>query len=146
MHVRVHVHVTKLHLVKYGWAQGMEAAIVAHGTRKQEDAIKMNRQHVNQWVKKYSYTEFKCIIINACEDATTYAHARMISYVYISKQSIWQPRSCTMQLAQVAQGRTGRLVVPSTTETIVHDARAMQSCTVYLTMHNTSGAAGVVAE
>ena len=47
----------------------MEAAIVAHDTRKQEDAIRMNRQHVNQCVKEYSYTEFKCIIIDACEDA-----------------------------------------------------------------------------
>ena len=74
---------TRLNLVKYDWVQGMEAAIVAHDTRKQEDAIRMNRQHVNQCVKEYSYTEFKCIIIDACEDATTDAHARMTSYVYI---------------------------------------------------------------
>ena len=76
----------------------MEAAIVAHDTRKQEDAIRMNQQHVNQCVKEYScsYTEFKCIIIDACEDVTTDAHARMASYVYISKQTIWQSRSCTV--------------------------------------------------
>ena len=73
----------------------MEAAIVAHDTRKQEDAIRMNRQHMNQCVKEYSYTEFKCIIIDACEDATADAHARMTSYVYISNQSTWQSRSCT---------------------------------------------------
>ena len=55
----------------------MEAAIVAHDTSKQEDAIRMNQQHVNQCVKEYSYsyTEFKCIIIDACEDVTTDAHA-----------------------------------------------------------------------
>ena len=29
----------------------MEAAIVAHDTRKQEDAIRIKRQHVNQCVK-----------------------------------------------------------------------------------------------
>ena len=76
----------------------MEAAIIAHDTRKQEGAIRMNRQHVNQCVKKYSYTEFKCIIIDSCEDAITDAHARMTSYVYmcISNQSIWQSRSCTV--------------------------------------------------
>ena len=53
----------------------MEAAIVAHDTSKQEDAIRMNQQHVNQCVKEYSYsyTEFKCIIIDACEDVTTYS-------------------------------------------------------------------------
>ena len=75
----------------------MEAAIVAHDTRKQEDAIIMNQQHVNQCVKEYSYshTEFKCIII-ACEDVTTDAHARMASYVYVSKQTIWLSRSCTV--------------------------------------------------
>ena len=74
----------------------MKAAIVAQDPRKQEGAIRMNRQHVNQCVKEYSYTEFKCIIIDACEDATTNAHARMTSYVYISKQSIWQSRACTV--------------------------------------------------
>ena len=42
-----------------------EAAIAAHDTRKQEDATRMNRQHVNQWMKEYSYTEFKCIIKDA---------------------------------------------------------------------------------
>ena len=47
----------------------MKAAIVAHGARQHEDAIRMNRQYVNQWVKEYSYTEFKCIIIDTCEDA-----------------------------------------------------------------------------
>ena len=74
-------HVARLNLVNYGWEQGMEAAIVAHDTRKQEDAIRMNRQHVyvNQWVKEYSYTKSKCIITDACEDATTDAHARMTS-------------------------------------------------------------------
>ena len=76
-------HVTRFILVKYGRKQGTEAAIVAHDTREQEDAIRINRQYVNQWVKEYSYTEFKCIITDACEDpgATTDAHARMISYV-----------------------------------------------------------------
>ena len=76
----------------------MEAAIVAHDTSKQEDAIRMNQQHVNQCVKEYScsYTEFKCIIINVYEDAITDTHARMTSYVYISKQSIWQSGSCTV--------------------------------------------------
>ena len=44
----------------------------------------------------YSYTEFKCIIIDACEDVTTDAHARMASYAYISKQTMWQSRSCTV--------------------------------------------------
>ena len=69
---------TRFNLVKYGLEQGlqgMEAAIVAHDTSKQEDAMRMNRQHVNQCVKEHSYTEFKCIIIDACEDATTNAHA-----------------------------------------------------------------------
>ena len=41
-----HMHVTTLNLIKYGWEQGMEAAINAHDTRKQEGAIRMNRQHV----------------------------------------------------------------------------------------------------
>ena len=40
-------HVTRLNLVKYGWQQGMEAAIVAPDARKQEGAIRMNRQHVH---------------------------------------------------------------------------------------------------
>ena len=88
-------HVTRLNLVKYDWEQETEAAINAHDTRKQEGAIRMNRQHVNQCVKEYSLIEFKCIIIDACEDATTDAHARMTSYVYVSNQSIWQFRSCT---------------------------------------------------
>ena len=38
----------RLNLVKYGWEQGMEPAIVAHDTREQEGAIMMslmNRQH-----------------------------------------------------------------------------------------------------
>ena len=39
-------HVTRLNLVKYGWEQGTEAAIVAHDTTKQEDAVKMNQQHM----------------------------------------------------------------------------------------------------
>ena len=96
--MRLLQNVIRLKLVKYGWEQGMEAAIVAHDTSKQEDAIRMNQQHVNQCVKEYScsYTEFKCIIIDACEDVTTDAHARMASYVYISKQTIWQSRSCTV--------------------------------------------------
>ena len=76
----------------------MEAAIVAHDTSKQEDAIRMNQQHVNQCVKEYSYshTEFKCIIIDACEHATTDAHANDL----VSKQSTWQSRSCTVQVSQ----------------------------------------------
>ena len=86
-------HVTRLNLVKYDWGQGTEAAIVAHDTRKQEDAIRMNRQHVNQCVKEYPYTEFKCIIIGACEDAITDAHARLILYIFISNRSIWQSRT-----------------------------------------------------
>ena len=96
--MRLLKHVTRLNLVKYGWEQGMEAAIAAHDTTKQEDAIRMNQQHVNQCVKEYSYshTEFKCIIIDACEDVTTDAYARIASYVYISKQTIWQSRSCTV--------------------------------------------------
>ena len=81
MHVTMHV--TTLNLIKYGWEQGMEAAINAHDTRKQEGAIRMNRQHVNQCVKEHLYTEFKCTFIDAYEDATTDAHARMTSYVYI---------------------------------------------------------------
>ena len=40
-------HVTRLNLVKYGWQQGMKAIIAVHDTRKQEDAIRMNRQHVH---------------------------------------------------------------------------------------------------
>ena len=44
-------HVTRLNLVKYGSEEGMEAAIVAHDTSKQEDAIRMNQQHVNRCVK-----------------------------------------------------------------------------------------------
>ena len=55
----------------------MEAAIVADDIRKQEGAIRMNRQHVNQCVKEYSHTEFKCIIIDACEDLITDAHVYM---------------------------------------------------------------------
>ena len=77
----------RLNLAKHGWQQGMEAAIVAHDTRKQGGAIRMKRQHVHICgsmregsVKEYSYTEFKCVIIDACEDATIDAHARMIPY------------------------------------------------------------------
>ena len=41
-----------------------------------EDAIRMIRQHVhvNLCVKEYSYTEFKCIIIYACEDACNHRY------------------------------------------------------------------------
>ena len=70
-------HVTRLNLVKCGWEQGTEAAIAAHDTRKQEGAIRMVRQHVNQWAKEYLHTEFKCIITDARED-----HSRSQMYVY----------------------------------------------------------------
>ena len=98
VHVRTCVyskHVTRLNLVKHGWEQGMEAAIVAHDIRKQEDGRHHDQNGPttcesvrDRDVKGYSYTEFKCIIIDVCEDVTTDAHARMASYVYTSKQSI----------------------------------------------------------
>ena len=66
---------TGLNVIKYDGSKAWEAAIVAHDTRNQRDPIRINRQHVIQCGKEYSYAEFKCIIMDACEDATTDAHA-----------------------------------------------------------------------
>ena len=74
-----------------------------------------------------------CIIY--CEDAATNAHARMAPYVYIylinRYGSLGRAQCSSLWSHKVAQGCTARLVVPFTSESSVHDARATNSAKLW---------------